>query len=259
MTQDNNTISVEEIQKEIQNYTRNKDYTPRPIIAVMTKGLLHASTELNEKIKHLVEIAASQIGGFENNFYLSPEGELIHSRPSVTILWKEKQNRVIQFDLQEWLKGQAIGRTLGEEELNGISVMFFETDTTYLKVIAAWGVEEMVFGSVQIPQSSRNLNSYQRPQNITVDFGAKSYTVGEEAIAEAQVLLDKMNLAGKNPHAQEASYNPGDSVMLKSGGPRMFVIEVIDDRTVRCVWSSVGDKLQSEDFHRDTLVCWREE
>lgn len=52
-----------------------------------------------------------------------------------------------------------------------------------------------------------------------------------------------------------ASVDPGNKVMLKSGGPCMTVCEGHDDGTATCQWLDAGE-LVSHRFRLATLTCW---
>lgn len=49
------------------------------------------------------------------------------------------------------------------------------------------------------------------------------------------------------------TFNVGDEVYLKVGGPKMAVAKVLSPQLVRCQWFA-GKKLDSGDFPPDSLV-----
>ena len=54
--------------------------------------------------------------------------------------------------------------------------------------------------------------------------------------AARQSTTEKMQIPCEESMQMDTSFKPGDVVQLNSGGPKMTVVSVQSDGTLRCVW-----------------------
>ena len=68
-----------------------------------------------------------------------------------------------------------------------------------------------------------------------------------------QFTTEKMQIPCEESMQMDTSFKPGDVVQLNSGGPKMTVVSVQSDGTLRCVWFQEDGKQDNGVFAQVAL------
>jgi hypothetical protein len=198
----------------------NNVYQGRNIIAVLVRGTRESLFEpnFNESLKALVELHPIKIKGLRTGFKI---GELSKTQTRVMatasvadFTWLERQDRVIDTTMHHW--GDRYNDYLLDEEQARdnrsykakislqdvtIDVVFFETDATHTRVLAAWKGMNLRPVHYTGLLSARDVGGYPFGNQCVTATLDGTYVRNPAVLAEAQALLDGVRLQCANPCA----------------------------------------------------------
>ncbi|BDD79777.1 hypothetical protein [Burkholderia phage FLC9] len=190
----------------------------RNVITIVTRGVKPElfSTNFNEIVKHLLELAPESISGLSTGFYESADGVLEDNQVSPLINATEREGRPYDRILTEWARrfndyrrdskksvpaSQKV--TLLKEEDVTINLFFIEPDETGTKVLAAWQGTNVRPSSYHGIESIRNIHGSISQHTLTIGLEG-NFKRGDAVLEAAQKAFDALNVVVK----EELMYVP---------------------------------------------------
>lgn len=195
-------------------------YQGRNIIAVLVRGARETLFEpgFNDSLKALVELHPVKIRGLRTGFKV---GELSKTQTRVMptasqaqFTWQERQNRLIDTTMHHW--GDRYNDYLLDEEQARdnrsykakislqdvtIDVVFFETDATHARVLAAWKGTNLRPVHYTGLESVLDIEGYPFGKQYVSAMLDGTYARNPAVLVEAQTLLNGIRITSANPYA----------------------------------------------------------
>ena len=215
-------------QPDLETWVTNQAYVPRNLIAVVTRKITPFRDDeqsFSECVRAILELHPISIKGFWTGF-----SEMGPYEPEPTIRVAEKYGRPVDRMLMYWraqheLYAHGSFRVTGDTETRltkenvTVDVMFIEPDPTHTAVVNAWHGIELYPATYDGLESKRDLmglpgplsglpsafkgfrmRNRWKPPVCKFTLAANRWVMGEEAIAQAQAVLNGINLAHANPY-----------------------------------------------------------
>lgn len=215
----------------------NANYVRRNVIAVLVESPQGFNDLPNPELLHgtlkaLVERHAKQITGLTSTltveFVEQPVGgagevqedvaNVTRARSNPAFVWPEKEGMPVQKFVDYWILNllgdpetkvpRVVAHTNGRVEdllpdYRGMTVMFFEPDTTHTKVEKAWLITAMMPRVGGTVEGQRDQTAAGEGLEHSIEFTGVT-TVGEGPKRIAQKFLDEMSLTGVNVNLRPA-------------------------------------------------------
>lgn len=211
---------------DLSEWISNQQYVPRNLIAAVVRNLNSTEQDniLGKVIRVILELHPISIKGFWTGFCAE------HSyAPSPTFRVAEKYGRPVDNALTEWrLRYDCYRNTLAPEnwqpegnrqptkEEATIDVMFFEVDPTHTVIQQAWLGLDMYPMDYEGLESTRDITRRVPPWNFhgfrtrppksqicKFELGYESFKTGAAVNAQAQDLLNGINVTSANPYSRD--------------------------------------------------------
>ncbi len=185
-----------------------------------------------EALKALVETQPMSIEGLQGGLTVSTvdtafggggevqqdPGNVERARSQVTFNWKDRYGKPISYFLREWItnliqdpdtkapriisRGAAAPADL-LPDFYGMTVLFFEPDPTYTKVMEAWLTTNMYPLATGDIIGRRDMTQGGEGTDLSIEFaGITKQGYGIRKFAQS--IYDRMNLAGMDPQMQKS-------------------------------------------------------
>lgn len=222
---------------DMNTYVSNANYVKRPLVARLVEAPrgfsdLGDPQRYIDTLKSLIELHPQRIEGLSATLTVesteTPVGgagemqqdvtNVSRERSAPSFTWVEKYGKPINAFLTSWITNLIMDPetkypavvTNGTAQVTdllpdyvGATIMFFEPDPTFTKVVEAWLCTNMKPTTSGEVMGIRDLTAPGETSEYAVEFTALTQR-GDGVTRFAQRMLDEMNLTGVNPNLQPA-------------------------------------------------------